>query len=270
MTTFSLPAIVSVHDVMPETLEQVTSILTGPLRSFDPVHVLLLVVPGRDWQPAHIEQLRVWRREGYELAGHGWSHEVVAIRSLYHRLHSTLLSRRAAEHLSQEASALQCLMLRNAQWFGERGFGVPTLYVPPAWALGKLSLRQLQGLPFGAIETLGGFREVVSGRFRALPLAGYEADTLWRARVLSGFNYFAYAFARWHANRVASNNILSVNLGKKWRATGQGSASVRRSCENPLKPLRLAIHPMDFEYHLSAELRAVLQDLSTVHWSSVF
>lgn len=229
-----LPAIVSVHDVMPETLAQVENILSDPLSAFDPAHVLLLVVPGRPWQPAQLQRLRQLRAAGYEFAGHGWSHEVMAIRTLYHWWHSLLLSRRAAEHLSQDVATLQDLLLRNAQWFCEQGFGQPALYVPPAWALGELRWSHLRVSPFKAVETLRGIGNIEGGSFKHLPLAGFEADTGWRAWLLGCLNRLAFTRAK------------------------------------PERPVRIAIHPYDFDFYLSQTLREVLQRVETVHWSSVF
>lgn len=251
-----MPAIVSVHDVMPDTLDRVESILSGPLQAFDPSNVLLLVVPGGDWQPLQIARLRTWQAQGYELAGHGWTHQVMAIRTPYHWLHSKLLSRRAAEHLSQKSTALQALLMRNAQWFLDKGFGLPALYVPPAWALGDLSLAQLQCSPFQAVETLGGLFEIASGCYYALPLAGYEADTPWRAWILGWFNRLAYGLVR---RAVRSR-------ARKYRQDPASACDAFTS----VRPLRLAIHPMDFEYYLCAELQHVLRQVYTVHWSSVF
>ncbi len=69
----------------------------------------------------------------------------MARRSAYHRLHAALISRDVAEHLSRPAHELVALVHRCHGWFAAHGLPAPTLYVPPAWALG--GTRWLDALP---------------------------------------------------------------------------------------------------------------------------
>ena len=123
------------HDVMPETLSLVEDFL-----AFCSTHAIppmtLLVVPGCDWRDEQLDRLRDLAGLGHELAAHGWLHRVGTPQSLYHRLHSTLLSRNVAEHLALDGESILALMRRSHAWFAEHDLPAPSLYVPPAWALG--------------------------------------------------------------------------------------------------------------------------------------
>jgi hypothetical protein len=57
------------------------------------------------------------------------------------------------------------LMRRCHGWFADNGLSSPTLYVPPAWALGDLGCRHLCGLPFRSAGTLLGLVDPQTGRF---------------------------------------------------------------------------------------------------------
>lgn len=212
--------LVSVHDVMPETLvpvEQVVRLVerTGHMAT-------LLVVPGREWSATALDTLRRMQASGHRLAGHGWSHRVEAIHGLKHRLHGRLLSRNAAEHLALPPERIIERIHRCYVWFPEHGFEPPDLYVPPAWALG-LKRTQLAGLPFGRIETLLGFHDLASGRFETVPLVGFEADTATRALAL------------------AIQNRLQLRLGRARRL------------------LRVAIHPRDLQLRLARHVEPILR-----------
>ncbi len=224
-----LRALVSIHDVMPETRTRVAELLRTMPETIPAERIVLLVVPGRDWSHADIGWLHSLQQQGYELAGHGWSHQCAPPRTLYHRLHSLLLSRDAAEHLSLDADAIAGLIRANRRWFDEQGLESPELYVPPAWALGAIPPAELKALPFRYYETLSGIHDVETGRFRRLPVVGFEADTPGRARVLRLINAVQLQLARW------------------WR-----------------RPVRLAIHPHDAELYLARDLRACLD---AVTWS---
>jgi predicted deacetylase len=217
-------ALLSVHDVMPETLGRVERIL----RSVDAAGwrpPALLVVPGRDWSATPLRRLRQWERDGCELLAHGWRHETQP-RKFLHRLHAALLSRNVAEHLALDEDGVTALMHRSRDWFVNVGLTAPQTYVPPAWALGIPAAR-LGTLPYTCVETLSGVH--LRGpqghwRFRALPLAGFEADTPGRAAFLRLSNYLQCGRAR------------------------------RRQL-----PLRIAIHPADTELRLSTDLATLLQ-----------
>lgn len=213
-----LRCIVSVHDVMPETLDRVARILEY-LTARRVTPVTLLVVPGREWRPAQLDRLRDFERAGFILAGHGWTHQVAARKRFYHKLHGIFLSRMVAEHLALEPPEIRDLMLRCRRWFGDHDLSPPELYVPPAWAMGRISPRTLKRLPFCRYETTRGVYVTAERRLFPLPLAGYEADTALRAAFLDGWN-------RW-------NEIQARRDGR---------------------PLRVGIHPYDLGYPLKDRL----------------
>ena len=213
-----LTALVSIHDVMPETLAHCAALLE-PLLARDLGPVTLLVVPGREWSTQDLDVLRAWQTAGCQLAGHGWTHEATQIHTFYHRLHSLILSRRAAEHLSHEEADLLVLIQRCHDWFVEHGLGAPTLYVPPAWALGSIRPRLLADLPFAMIEVLRGVIRLYDQSLLRLPLTGYEADNSWRALSLKPWN-------SWNEKRAFASG----------------------------RPLRIGIHPYDNELRLSRQL----------------
>ena len=215
------PLLLSIHDVMPATLEQTRSIVSR-LDSFGFRQVTLLVVPGSGWQEDTIGSLRALTDDGAELAGHGWVHRVDRIRGIRHRVHSTLISRNVAEHLALDVPGRVELMRRCFDWFAEHALPRPELYVPPAWAMGPMPKVELSRLPFRQHETLGGVYDTGTMRFRRLPMVGFEADTAFRAASCRLWNWL---------NR---------------NATG------RR------RPLRIAIHPNDFELRLGGDLDRLL------------
>jgi predicted deacetylase len=215
-------ALISVHDVFPDTMPRVERIVAD-LRGRGHDGLTLLVTPGLDWHPAGIERLRRWQSEGIELAAHGWCHEARAIRRPFHRMHAAVISRNAAEHLALEEDGIISLMQAAHGWFADHGLHEPTTYVPPAWALGRIGRSALARLPYRRIEVTRGLIHPVSGALQKVPLVGFEADTPVRAAVLR----------RW--NRV-----------QVWSARRSGSA------------LRIAIHPYDPELRLADDLRRMI------------
>jgi predicted deacetylase len=227
-----MKALASIHDCMPETLARVEELLDW-LAKRDVPPVTLLIVPGKEWQPAQLERLRELAALGHPLAGHGWHHQTRP-RRLKHRMHAALISRNVAEHLDLNAAEIQCLLQRAHEWFPKNSLPAPDLYVPPAWALGPISSLQLQDSPYTCIETTRGLIFPQAGnarRFQALPLTGYEADTVFRAKFLK---YWNAAQAR-IANRTG-------------------------------KPLRISIHPNDLYLRrvdqLEHQVRAVTHFLN--------
>jgi len=214
--------LVSIHDVMPATLARVESIFDR-LTTAGLTPVTLLVVPGTGWTRADLDRLRALLERGGELAGHGWCHTAREIRGLGHRLHSALISRNAAEHLALSRFGIVRLMLANHRWFGDHGLPQPTLYVPPAWAMGPVPRRVLKRLPFRRYETLAGVFDGRADRFHRLPMVGFEADTRFRAVSVAAFN--------------ALNRSLAGATGR---------------------PLRLGIHPDDFELRLAEGLESMI------------
>lgn len=178
---------ISIHDVAPHTLEPVGRLL-ATLQDEGVGRVMLLVIPGGAWSEQDLDILRAWVTQGHVLAGHGWEHEATQIDTFYHKVHSRILSRNVAEHLSKTEEELVDLMQRNFEWFSLHDLPSPTHYVPPAWALGSLPRDRLRELPFRTVEVLRGVIEVKSGKLIPMPLLGYEADTWVRAVFLRGFN----------------------------------------------------------------------------------
>jgi predicted deacetylase len=212
-------AIVSVHDVMPHTFPRVRRIL----KLLDTAEVpppTLLVVPGKEWTPDHLDSLRGLAEKGYPMAGHGWVHKATSgPRTLFHRGHALLISRNEAEHLSRPPDELARMIRRCHDWFEEVDLPAPELYVPPAWALGQIPLRDLESLPFRWYEVLRGFVEARTGRLRWLPLAGFEADTTFRKVSLRFWNG------------------LNSALARGWK-----------------RPLRISIHPHDLDLLLANDV----------------
>ena len=215
------PALVSVHDVMPQTLRAVQRCL-DECRRQEVETVYLLVVPGPAWDWAQLQQLHRWSAEGHLIAGHGWRHRTQRVTRLYHRLHSALVSRNVAEHLECDEAEILMLMQKCFQWFTRNDLPSPSLYVPPAWALGQVRLSQVHQTGFRHVETLRGIYHVPQQRWKEVPLLGYEADTGSRATAL-----------------------------RLWNGVNRGMASIAG-----LK--RIAIHPYDLDYRLSGALRADL------------
>lgn len=213
-----MQALISVHDVMPETLPRVAT-LVGELQSRGHRAVTLLVVPGRCWDARGVDQLAAWQDAGIELAAHGWRHEASEVRRSFHRLHAALISRRAAEHLALDVDHIAALMQAAHDWFVERDLVPPRSYVPPAWALGRIDPERLKRLPYCRIEVTRGFLDPASGTLQRLPLAGFEADTALRAGFLRCWN------------RVQIERAYRIGL-----------------------PLRVGIHPDDPQLRLAADL----------------
>lgn len=210
--------LISIHDVMPETLDRIDELIEL-LRDSGHGPPSLMIVPGRCWDADSIARIRGLAEAGHELVGHGWSHHAASIRGLRHRLHSAIISRNAAEHLALDAAGIAALIRRCAGWFTEHGLPAPALYVPPAWAMGCMPRAGLAGLGFRYYETLSGIYDSETGVMHRIPVAGYEADTLLRAVSLRVSN----ALNRWSARRAGA--------------------------------LRVAIHPQDLRLRLAGDLR---------------
>jgi len=218
-----MKALVSIHDVMPHTLDRVTRIITW-LGERGAAPVTLLVVPGRSWQAEQISHLNELAKAGHTLAAHGWLHESNP-RRLYHRLHAALISRRVAEHLDLDSKNILNLLNRSRNWFKANNLPVPDFYVPPAWALGPITKTDLAQAPYKLIETTRGLLYLNSGiSFQRLPLTGYEADTPFREFFL-----------------------------RPWNAA-QARSAIRKEL-----PLRISIHPDDLELRIADQLDQQIQ-----------
>lgn len=180
-------ALASIHDVMPDTLPRVREIIRF-LQTRNIFDFTLLVVPGLAWSDSDIEQLHSWQQGGLELAGHGRRHAIVRKTTALHALHAKLMSKDEAEHLSLSTEEIAAIITECYHWFQEAGLSPPSLYVPPAWAMGALPRRRLHMLPFARYETLSGVYDCHTALFKRLPLTGYMADTRFRCGVLHIFN----------------------------------------------------------------------------------
>ena len=181
-------------------------------------HATLLVVPGKPWRANEIDQLREYARQGFELAGHGWHHQIAQYGGLTHRLHGLIISKNVAEHLALDAAGISRLIEKCYLWFREHDLPAPALYVPPAWAMGRISRARLRHLPFRYYEFFSGLYDSKLNCFERIPLVGYEADAWFRAPAIVFWN---------------SMNFL-------------GAQRQRR--------LRFSIHPDDFELLLQKNL----------------
>ena len=209
-------ALVSIHDVMPETLPQVLAILRF-LEARAVFPVTLLVVPGCQWSKNDINQLKSLQASGYELAGHGWQHRAKRIASAWHRLHGMLISRNEAEHLSLSKDEIIHIITDSYSWFIQNGLAAPILYVPPAWAMGRIRKKKLKTLPFRLYEIQAGVYDAAADRMLYLPVTGYMADTRFRVKA-----------------------IRTTNLINQYFFRG---------------PLRIAIHPQDLNLGLVRDLK---------------
>lgn len=190
--------------------------------------ITLLVVPGKAWSQEQIDRLRHLADSGFVLAAHGWSHHATP-RRLRHRLHAAFISRNVAEHLALDSAGILALLHRSHDWFAANQLPPPTLYVPPAWALGPIQSSDLANSPFHLVETTcgllrlrgSGARDSAGGKHRLerLPLTGYEADTVIRAAFLRLWNH------------------------------SQVKKAIRLE-----RPLRLSIHPDDPQLRLAQQL----------------
>lgn len=217
-------SIVSIHDLMPETMERVERILAY-LKAKEVPPVTLLVVPGKLWTPTDIQGLQALAEAGHPLAAHGWQHHTQP-RKLYHRLHAALISRKVAEHLDLDSPAILELLERSRAWFPKHDLPAPELYVPPAWALGFITREDLAQTTFKQIETTRGLLSPApSGQhtLKKLPLTGFEADTTLRATFLRQWN----------------------------------RAQTKQAIRND-RPLRISIHPNDLDLKLPHQLDQLL------------
>lgn len=241
-----MQALVSIHDLMPHTMERVERILDW-LKERNVPPVTLLVVPGRPWQPEQIERLRELAALGHPLAAHGWFHETTP-RRLYHRIHATLISRHVAEHIDLDSKDILKLMQRSKKWFAENDLPTPDFYVPPAWALGPIQQSDLAKVPYTLVETTRGLIRIgpdactqasaenlknpgrpganIPSTFQKLPLTGYEADTALRE----------FFLRRW--NTAQANIARRKNL-----------------------PLRISIHPDDLDLRIADQMDQQIKEV---------
>lgn len=214
---------ISLHDLMPSTLSDARRLLEY-LTDRNVGRMTLLVVPGVGWSADDRTILRRLQDEGHELAGHGWLHAVDRPPTLYHRIHGWTFSRGVAEHLSRSEEEIAELIRRCFRWFAAHDLAPPTLYVPPAWAMGSIRRERLRQLPFARYEFFTGIYDAAANRFHRMPLVGYEADTPWRRAVLRLSN------------------------------------AVNQRLTRPGVPCRIALHPRDLDLLLRPDLDRLFGD----------
>ena len=136
------------------------------------------------------------------------------IRGLRHQLHSRLISRDVAEHLALDSTGIRELIGRCHAWFVDNDLPVSELYVPPAWAMGSISPRELAETPFRLFETFAGVLDTEDGRFRRSAMVGFEADNLLRVVSCAVWNRLNLAVAGYDSPvRVAIHpNDLSLGM----------------------------------------------------------
>lgn len=218
------PTVWSIHDVAPDTIGLARQILSDLARSNIKSVTLLVIPDARSWTAQSLAVLKSLEDEGYVLAAHGWTHNNKPPRSIYHKVYSALFSRNAAEHLDKNSAEILEIMRRSRGWFEASGLCSPSLYVPPAWALGAVSLEMAAATGFAFVETLTGIYETSTHTFHRLPLVGFQAFTTFQAVVLRVSNTINEAIAD---------------------ATGV--------------PLRVAVHPYDLSLLSSGELEAMVE-----------
>ncbi len=213
-------ALFSIHDVMPSTLSA-TETIAARLNEAGIHKLTLLVVPNTGWADDSLGRLRQLCDSGAELAGHGWTHKIERVRDFRHWLHSKFISRDVAEHLALDRQGAVQLMQDCWDWFERSNLPMPSLYVPPAWAMGHATRADLDALPYATYETLYGIYDSRIQEFHRTPMVGFEADTPFRAMACRAWN--------------------RINLSSS------------------KAPLRFSIHPGDPELLLGADLDELIR-----------
>ena len=224
-----MKAVISIHDCMPETMDKIQCILKW-LKERNIPPVTLLVVPGKNWTEDYLSLLKHYAHEGHTLAAHGWHHHTLP-RKFLHRIHSLIISKNVAEHLDLNRQGILELMNQSRQWFIQKELPPPTLYVPPAWALGTIDKKTLAKTSFRQIEVTRGLIHLSENKkpqFQPLPLTGYEADSPFRVHFLS-----------------------------KWNQFQQNQAQVKSL------PLRISIHPNDLDLPIVDQLEQQIKSVKS-------
>ena len=216
---------VSIHDVSPDNWNNVIQILDHLKSKYNIKKVSLLIIPGLNWDKEKIAVLKKMQSEGIELAAHGWSHKSKPIKNINHFFHSKLISDDCAEHLSLSKADIIKLMNDSYLWFHTNNLKSPSLYVPPAWALGDINKQDLLNLPFSEVEVTSGI--FIDNNFFFIPLIGFETK-----------NYFRYVI-------VKISNFINYLLYKSFGR------------------IRIAIHPNDFELLLKHDIDKYLNKVTT-------
>ena len=133
---------ISIHDAAPDNLNEIENIIHSLQNLYGINKICILVIPGLDWNHHQINKLKSWQIKGIEIAAHGWVHKAENIKTLYHKIHSLILSANCAEHLSKKRADVCKIIKKSYDWFIKNGFQKPILYVPPGWALGKIKFEE--------------------------------------------------------------------------------------------------------------------------------
>ena len=213
---------ISIHDVSPNKFSEIKNIINH-LKHYNCKKITLLIIPNLDWTDRQLQDIKLMQKNNIEIAAHGWEHKHHSIKNLYHYMHSKIFSRNCAEHLSKDRSEIIELIQKSFKWFTSRKFRPPTIYVAPAWALGKIKYSDLDSLPFSEYETITGVYS--KKQMKYIPLIGFEADTLFRKYILKISNFVNYQISK---------------------LTGV---------------VRIAIHPDDFKLLLSADINKFLSKI---------
>jgi len=212
---------------MPETMDKIQYILKW-LKERNIPPATILVVPGKNWTEDHLNILKHYANEGHALAAHGWHHHTRP-KKILHRIHSLIISKNVAEHLDLDRQGILEIMNLSRQWFIQNELPTPSLYVPPAWALGTIDKKTLAKTSFRQIEVTRGLIHLSENKkpqFQPLPLTGYEADSPFRVRFLSKWNQFQQSQAR----------VKSL-------------------------PLRISIHPNDLDFPIVNQLEQQIESV---------
>ena len=187
---------ISIHDVRPNNLNKIIKIINLLFDKYNIRKITLLVIPGLNWNNKQIKILKTLQeKKGIELAAHGWYHKSNPIKTIYHYIHSKILSANSAEHLSRSKLSIIKLLKDSHSWFINQGLNSPTLYVPPAWALGNIDKEDLSALPFNEFEMISGI--FINNKFIFIPLIGFKTKTYFKfiiVKVLNFINYLSYSF----------------------------------------------------------------------------
>ena len=219
--------LVTIHDIEPQRWDQFREILD--YCNERNIKTVMAVIPCRSWTDKQFDYLRLATVEGHILAQHGFSHTTTGLRqTIFSRLHSRLFSRTVAEHLSYppHIQIERIFAGRNIL----RTIDLASIYIPPAWSLGRTSASMIHDIGFDVVETLFGYRFRFSSE--RLPLCGYEGVSAMRCRFLRLWN--------------SVNEHLPSNL------------------------IRIAIHTNDFNLPLKGDLLNILERHDSISPQSLF
>ena len=184
---------ISIHDASPQNLSNIEKNIFTLKNKFQISKICLLVIPGLDWNQKQINKLKLWQKNGIQIAAHGWKHTAQSKKTLYHKIHSVIISNNCAEHLSKNKQEILTIINDSYNWFISNGFQKPILYVPPAWALGKIKKDDVNRTKFTHFECTTGILH--KQKYYFLPLLGFEEKTYLGSKIRQFFNYLNFFFA---------------------------------------------------------------------------